>query len=84
LEESETCAAVKEGNLEVDYEYVFDYFANVFFQRQSKEEQRALLYASILPDLNPDVVSRLCGWSGAGQYLHELSQKNYFTHMVSH
>jgi ATP/maltotriose-dependent transcriptional regulator MalT/DNA-binding SARP family transcriptional activator len=65
------------------YDVVFDYFADVVFQRQGKEEQEMLLKASVLQELDVKVVEALCRWSGAGPYLRELSQKNYFTYRMS-
>jgi LuxR family transcriptional regulator, maltose regulon positive regulatory protein len=65
------------------HEVVFDYFADVVFQREEKEQQEMLLKSSILPELHVEVVEALCERSGAGPYLRELSQKNYFTYRVS-
>lgn len=64
-------------------EVVFDYFADVVFQRMEKEEQDMLLKASLLRELNVEVVESFCEWSGAGRYLRELSDRNYFTYRVS-
>ncbi len=62
---------------------VFDYFADVVFRRQGKAEQDMLLKASVLQELDVKVVENLCQWSGAGPYLQELSEKNYFTYRIS-
>jgi len=63
-------------------EVVFDYFADVVFQRQGKEQQEMLLKIAVLRELDVGVVETLCEWPGAGPYLRELSQKNYFTYRI--
>ena len=82
LEESDLEARVVEGNLDADYEYIFDYFASVIFLKLKEEEQQTLMKAAILPDLNPEIVARLCQWPHAESYLYELSKKNYFTYKI--
>jgi len=64
------------------HEVVFDYFADVVFRRQKKEEQEMLLKASVLHELDNEVVEALFNWPGAGSYLHELSEKNFFTSRI--
>ncbi len=82
LEESDAETLLKKGELDPDYQYIFDYFANVIFLKLREQEQLALMKMSMLPDLDPRIVTKLCEWQGAQSYLNSLSKKNYFTYKI--
>ncbi len=76
-------AGARPDDINRDYEYLFDFFANVVFERLEESERVVLMKAGILPDLDARLVAALCEWRGAGEYLYELSQRSYFTYRIS-
>lgn len=69
------------GN-ELDRQELFDYFAGVIFTGLDKEEKNRLMLASLLPEIQPELLNRLQPDEAGGEYFLRLSRENFFTYKL--